>query len=1445
MPQVITRINSTSVTFRDESGDDFRLAMDDTAAKGAGVNLYNDENLSVTTDIENESRPSPESYNLKADSYAFDIGADQISGIEHNNYSMSLYNDSAKITSSDDPFSTYGDDIPSNRWTHISYTRDSVDQYLFINGTQRETSSIDNFLFANNGKLYIGAQDDISKNSFQGFIDEVRIYNYARSESEIRKDRAAGSSGRAVSRANEGVAATFGGGADNFMSDGLIAYYKLDETTGTTVTDHSGNSNNGTLTNAQEAGTAETVSSTTTIVDADNTDLSTTDDVYVGMIVEITGGSCGITTGTTRIIDDYTGSTKTIRVPTAFGSETDGCTFLIDHQVGGKFGNDINFDDDNDYVVTNEALDYDDRISVAAWVKIDTRDSTRYLLQDSYNGWRGFRLRAQTGSNLFNFAIGTPDAYEDIYSTTQTETDTWYHLVGTYDGNEVKLYVNGESDSDPVSYNGTIGDHDPLYIGSAYSGSSVTDGNIDEVRIYNRAISANEVKALYKWAPGPVAHWKMDEKVAGDAQTLNDSSGNDFAATTEWGAGASGMDCTKPGKYGFGCEFDGTDDYASVADPGADSIFDFDSGEEITMSMWIYNDNSKTTLQAPFAKGNNANWGTEVVSGGAGAARNFRFFYYGISGWQAFTTSSTPFISNNWHHATVTHSFTDPSSVKMYVDGVVLSGTWDYGDGTEPPTVSNENLFIGRYGGGEYYDGLLDDVKLYNYTRTQDQIIEDMNAGHPAGGSPVGSPIAYWKFNEGYGDTAHEEISGDDGTLDAYTGGTNTTETAMWALNGKFDKAIEFDGTDDRVEISDPGTDSKFDFDNGDSMTISAWINPEALNDYGAIVSKGAVNETDDANYQFQVTDGSSYQSRLSFWYYDGTGGGSDWHGIRNDTDVLQTGQWQHVLVALTFGDPDSYKFFHNGVEYGTQISEGDMEDAPVQSNEDLWVGASNETGSDTDYSAEFEGLIDEVKIYNYAMSAAQAKTEFNQGKAQVMGEDLGRDNDGTTVTGANKEYCIPGDTEPCDPPVGEWKLDELSGTTAYDTSGNGNDGTIDGATWDPLGKVSNALSFDGSDDYIELDAPLGGPTSLSICDSDHTISAWLRSPDLATKRQIYAESDGGSSFVNIDLHLTTTGTLNYHLGINGDPWVVNVETASSFDDDQFHYVTATRDTNTYTVYVDGVYQNSTTIANDPWCTEDAIDIGREVTTGGDAGYFNGLIDEFRLFDYARTPAQIAWDFNRGGPIAEWRFDENSGTTVHDESGNGNDGTMTNMDAGTDWVDGKYGKALDFDGSDDYVDVGEISTLKPSEFVTLSFWMFTNSSDNSSGTTEVVGYWTGSQPSYGIRIETDEGITYETDTDSDCEGSYTHTTWDKWQHFTLVYDGSACKLYLDGLEVSETPGSGDISYDDNAPDAVQIGADTTERYFKGKVDDVKIWGYPLTAEQVMNEYNQGAAVSFQ
>ena len=118
-------------------------------------------------------------------------------------------------------------------------------------------------------------------------------------------------------------------------------------------------------------------------------------------------------------------------------------------------------------------------------------------------------------------------------------------------------------------------------------------------------------------------------------------------------------------------------------------------------------------------------------------------------GHAAFTNLST-MSRDTWHHVSVTYDGSSSvSGVDIYLDGSVQS----YASTTDTLAASTLNDATPTFGddlasGGSELDGMIDDLKIYNYARTQDQIIEDMNAGHPAGGSPVGSPVAYWKLDE-------------------------------------------------------------------------------------------------------------------------------------------------------------------------------------------------------------------------------------------------------------------------------------------------------------------------------------------------------------------------------------------------------------------------------------------------------------------------------------------------------------------------------------------------------------------------------------------------------------------------------------------------------------------------------------------------------------------------
>jgi hypothetical protein len=119
---------------------------------------------------------------------------------------------------------------------------------------------------------------------------------------------------------------------------------------------------------------------------------------------------------------------------------------------------------------------------------------------------------------------------------------------------------------------------------------------------------------------------------------------------------------------------------------------------------------------------------------------------------------------------------------------------------------------------------------------------------------------------------------------------------------------------------------------------------------------------------------------------------------------------------------------------------------------------------------------------------------------------------------------------------------------------------------------------------------------------------------------------------------------------------------------------------------------------------------------------WNGSIDQVRIYDYARTSAQVAWDYNRGKPVAHWKFDECQGGTAYDSSGNANNGTITigatvpqtvlgtcetptdNSGAWYNGVGGKVNSSMSFDGSDDYVSVPATELTEYS----IGFWAYRN-----------------------------------------------------------------------------------------------------------------------------------------
>jgi hypothetical protein len=242
----------------------------------------------------------------------------------------------------------------------------------------------------------------------------------------------------------------------------------------------------------------------------------------------------------------------------------------------------------------------------------------------------------------------------------------------------------------------------------------------------------------------------------------------------------------------------------------------------------------------------------------------------------------------------------------------------------------------------------------------------------------------------------------------------------------------------------------------------------------------------------------------------------------------------------------------------------------------------------------------------------------------------------------------------------------------------------------------------------------------------------------------------------------------------------------------------------------------------------------------------SGLIDQVRIYNYARTPAQIAWEYNKGKPIAQWKFDEDvsgNGQTLHDESGNGNHGTTddgannTGMDC---TVDGKFGKGCEFDGVDDYVSVGNNSLFNFSNNFSLSIWYRRSSS---SGHGSLIERGLDGAGGYRLGIGTGGCSSSQINfskfyIDHYCVGSVPADT--EWHNLLVVVDSTnGITTYVDGRYNSNDSHTSNIT---SSNQDLSLGKWTDESSFQ--LDDARIYNYPLTQSQVQQVVNEGAGIRF-
>jgi hypothetical protein len=436
--------------------------------------------------------------------------------------------------------------------------------------------------------------------------------------------------------------------------------------------------------------------------------------------------------------------------------------------------------------------------------------------------------------------------------------------------------------------------------------------------------------------------------------------------------------------------------------------------------------------------------------------------------------------------------------------------------------------------------------------------------------------VGYWNFQEGAGNNVYDKTGYDnDGTWN----GTGS----HWA-DGKIGKAGSFNGSSNYVSI--PENNDSLDITG--SLTITAWVYPTVLSptDAGHIVDKGAASVQ---NYQFYQSNAGEGLLEIDF-YNEG------WNTHTTAANTITPNQWQFVVFVFDSTN-NNVRILVDNVEKLNEAETTDM----IANDEDLLIGGSSG-------ETKFQGLIDEVRIYNRALSASEVERLYKLSQPKILAP---------TKTGL----------------VGYWSFEENTGTNVGDMSGNGNNGTWtgSGSHW-TTGKLGNGGSFGENDNYVSATVP-----QLTFNNGDeYTISAWFKVgiPDdwqcLFEKSVIYSDfwTDVGVRFwINFDgddeeiYGRLNSGTTSIHTGY-------------IFTPNAWHHVTATMDENKkVSLYINGVFINSATNTDDlSGANNETFHIGIIDTEIGDGWSYvvNGTIDEVRIYNRALEPSEITALYNSG-----------------------------------------------------------------------------------------------------------------------------------------------------------------------------------------------------------------------
>lgn len=561
------------------------------------------------------------------------------------------------------------------------------------------------------------------------------------------------------------------------------------------------------------------------------------------------------------------------------------------------------------------------------------------------------------GSAIFQLYDTSGQQYQWSLGNFDTTVNQWWMITIIKSGSTINVYRNGTLFG---SYGGApsgtvnVPSTSNFAIGSVFGGWY--SGSMDDFRVYNRAVSAAEVSALYnsdhptnisRGEQGLVGRWKLDGNALDNTVYANNGTVSNVALTNDY-----------RGRNDAAYAFDGTSSYIKV--PYANITRPTSA---ITLSAWIkISDNASTTEERIISTTESGGYALFLTgsSGDQCIAQQVCFMVNALNNYQKVQASKSLVPNNTWTHLVGSY---DPSTgaFALYINGNLV-GTNNVGQAALTYTV-NTPLCIGAEAttadcsGGMFFSGSIGDVRIYNrvlgatevqnmYSEYNPQINLNTNAPSSGIGNIYKGLVGSWNFN---GNAMDDTVYSDNATEN---GAVLTADR-----KGRANSAYSFDGTK-HMTIPDS---SILDSTTG---TWAIWVKTSAPTSGGN--SYVVMSKTSSASSNSGIT--------LTLDPNNGMKGGLQMKNASSASECesaggLNDGTWHHL--AVTFDGDVTATLYVDGVSECTIIPPAGWS---FYASSPLMIGSSSDG-----WWQPFNGSLDNVRVYNRALSAAEVQTLYQQ----------------------------------------------------------------------------------------------------------------------------------------------------------------------------------------------------------------------------------------------------------------------------------------------------------------------------------------------------------------------------------------------------------------------------------------------------------------------------------